>query len=160
MNLNLVFTIGDWIRIIRNAGMERDSGRSELQKRRLQVKTVRRRGELQIQIVRERRVLRVFHMPIVVGNNALVRFGKRREANVCPQIIKIGVQWSLAVVVVDLAVCQLDVFDREIEDAGVTAALARGSRGKIVLAFTTDLEMNHRMSDEKFPQRNLVMHCR
>src|ERR1700686_1898466 len=157
MNLNLVVTIGGRVRIIRNAGMKRDSGRSELQKRRFQVKTVRGGGELQNQIVRERRVLPVLHVPIVVGNNALVRFGKRREANVSSEIIQIGVQWSRAVVVVDLAVCELDVFDREIEDAGVTAALARGSRGKIVLALTIDLEMNHGMSNEKFPQRDLMM---
>src|ERR1700687_2465617 len=157
MNLNPVVTVGDRVRIIRNAGMERDSGGSKLHKRRLQVETIRRGGEFQIQIVRERRVLRVLHVSIVVGNNALVRFGKRREANVGSEVVQIGVQWSLAVVVVDLAVCQLDVFDGEIEDAGITAALAGRSCRKIVLALTTDLEMNHRMSDEKFPQCDLVM---
>src|ERR1700687_3567705 len=157
MNLNPVVTVGDRVRIIRNAGMERDSGGSKLHKRRLQVETIRRGGEFQIQIVRERRILRVLHVPIVVGNNALVRFGKRREANVSSQIVQVGINRSLAVVVVDLAVCELYVFDGEIEDAGVTAALAGRSRGKIVLALTTDLKMDHRMSDKKFPQRDLMM---
>ena len=53
-----------------------------------------------------------------------------------------------------------DMRNREVEDAGMAAALAgRGSR-QVVLSIAVDLYMHHRMLNHKFVQRNLVVECR
>ena len=157
VNLNLVVAVGDRIGVVRNLGMESYRGRPELQNRGVQVEALRRSAEFQVQIVRERCVLRIAQVTVVVGEIALIALGKRCETNVGSEIVQIGFEWSLPVVVVDLAIGELRMFHSEIEHAGVAATLAGRGRRKIVLAFPTDLEMNNGMIDQKFTQSDLAM---
>ncbi len=99
-------------------------------------------------------------MAVVVGDNAFVTFGQRFETNVGAKVVKVGVERRFAVVVIYFAVVELDMADREIEDAGIAAALAGRSGRKIVLAVAVDLQVNHGMIDEKLAQVDLAMQRR
>jgi len=94
---------------------------------------------------------------VTVGESAIISFGQRSILNVRAQIVQIGCQRGFPVVVVHFTIRKLDVADGEIEDIRMARTFARRRGGQIVFAIRTDLHVNHRMVDQKFSQRNLVM---
>ena len=100
--------------------------------------------------IRDRCILPVMQMAIVIGNGPAVASSQTIEVNVGAQIVELGIERSFRVVIVHFPTGQLSVPNRQVEDAGVRCALAWGCNRQVAFACVTDQHVHNRMLDDEF----------
>src|SRR5258708_29476887 len=96
-------------------------------------------------------------MAVVVGNRTSVAGRKRVEVNIRAKIVKIGVERSFFVVIANLAINDLCMPDRKIEDARARVALTRPSSRQVAVAGAIDAHVHNRSLNDELVQVNFSM---
>src|SRR5579862_2480975 len=159
MNSDLVDSVCNGVRVVRNTRLKIYLRRPDIEDGGGNLKVLGVGAELKIQVVRNASVLRIAQLAILVGKDSNITLSRRLEVDIGTEIMQVGLQRNLAVVVIDFAIRDCRMADGQIEHARVTAAFTRRSDGKIVFSYAAGLDVDNRMIDQQFAQRDLTMQC-
>ena len=118
-----------------------------------------RRGEPCVEAVGQWRILRVLQSAVVVGNSSTVARLQGIEADVRFEIVKLGAERCLAVVVVDFSAGKGKMFDGKIENICVALRLGNRRLRKIISAVRGYSDVNNRMLNDELAQADLTPEC-
>src|ERR1700691_5270076 len=99
-------------------------------------------------------------MATVGGDCAAIARRQRLKCDISFQIVKVRIQRSISVVVVDSSVAERKMPYGQLKDVRMTAGILRRRVRNVAVSATINLKMQDRMVDEQFAQADLPVNYR